>query len=296
MNLNQLYYFQKVAKLQHYHQAARELNISQPSLSRSISNLEEELSITLFQKNGRNIEMTKYGRIFLDHVNRILEEVNIAENKMKSLAGSRSGHIDIGYVFPLAKTYIPRMVRNFLNQEQNHEITFSLTQEITSQLVKDLKSEKYDIIFGSYVPDEPKIEFIPVVNQEMVIITPPGHPLKHKKSLVLEDLLSYPVIGYDRTSGLGQYTHSIYRQNHMTPSIAFETSDENAIASLVAEDFGIGFVAHVESLREYDVEILHLTNVKPYHTVYMAYLKDMPMIPAVRKFIDFVKKTIDKFY
>ena len=43
MNLNQLYYFQKVAQLQHYHQAAKELNISQPSLSRSIANLEEEL-------------------------------------------------------------------------------------------------------------------------------------------------------------------------------------------------------------------------------------------------------------
>lgn len=296
MNLNQLYYFQKIAKLQHYHQAARELNISQPSLSRSISNLEEELGVSLFQKNGRNIELTKYGRIFLEHVNRILEEINIAENKMKSLAGSRSGHIDIGYVFPLAKTYIPRMVRNFLNQEQNHEITFSLSQEITSELIIDLKEEKYDIIFGSYVPDEPKIEFIPVVNQEMVIITPPEHPLKHKSFLVLEDLLSYPVIGYDRTSGLGQYTHSIYRQNHMEPSIAFETSDENAIASLVAEDFGIGFVAHVESLREYDIEILHLTNMKPYHTVYMAYLKDKPMIPAVHKFIDFVKKTIDKIY
>lgn len=296
MNLNQLYYFQKIAKLQHYHQAAKELNISQPSLSRSISNLEDELGVSLFQKNGRNIELTKYGRIFLEHVNRILEEINIAENKMKSLAGSRSGHIDIGYVFPLAKTYIPRMVRNFLNQEQNHEITFSLSQEITSQLIVDLKAEKYDIIFGSYVPDEAKIEFIPVVNQEMVIITPPEHPLKHKSSLVLEDLLSYPVIGYDRTSGLGQYTHSIYRQNHMEPSIAFETSDENAIASLVAEDFGIGFVAHVESLREYDIEILHLTNMKPYHTVYMAYLKDKPMIPAVRKFIDFVKKTIDKIY
>ena len=59
---------------------------------------------------------------------------------------------------------------------------------------------------------------------------------------------------------------------------------------VVAEDFGIGFVAHVESLQAYDVEILHLSNVKPYHTVYMAYLKNMPMIPAVRKFIEFNKR------
>ena len=91
MNLNQLYYFQKVAQLQHYHQTAKELNISQPSLSRSIA--EEELGVSLFQKNGRNIELTKYGSIFLEHVNRIIDEIKIAENKMKSLAGSSSGHI-----------------------------------------------------------------------------------------------------------------------------------------------------------------------------------------------------------
>ena len=82
----------------------------------------------------------------------------------------------------------------------------------------------------------------------------------------------------------------------MKPSIAFETPDENAIASLVAENFGIGFVAHVESLRDYNVEILHLANVKPYHTVYMAYLKNSIMLPSVQNFIDFVKKTIDRFY
>lgn len=296
MNLNQLYYFQKVAQLQHYHQAAKELNISQPSLSRSIANLEEELGVSLFQKNGRNIELTKYGSIFLEHVNRIIDEIKIAENKMKSLAGSSSGHIDIGYVFPLAKSYIPRLVRSFLNQQENHEITFSLSQEITKNLIADLKNEKYDVVFGSLVADEPEIEFVPVVNQEMVIITPPEHPLKYKKKLVLEDLLDYPVIGYDKTSGLGRFTNSIYKQNHIKPSIAFESSDENAIASLVAEDFGIGFVAHVESLQAYDVEILHLSNVKPYHTVYMAYLKNMTMIPAVRKFIEFTKETIDIFY
>lgn len=290
MNLNQLYYFQKVAQLQHYHQAATALNISQPSLSRSIANLEDELGIPLFKKNGRNIKLTKYGQIFLEHVNRILEEIKVAETKMKALSNASGGHIDIGYVFPLAKSYIPHMVRNFLNTEQNKDVTFSLNQDITKKLISGLKSEKYDIIFGSYVPDEPEIEFIPIINQEMVIITPVGHPLKNKKPIILEDLLDYPVIGYDHTSGLGRFTNSIYRQNHMKPSIAFETPDENAIASLVAEDFGIGFVAHVESLRDYNVEILHLANVKPYHTVYMAYLKNSIMLPSVQNFIDFVKK------
>jgi DNA-binding transcriptional LysR family regulator len=163
-------------------------------------------------------------------------------------------------------------------------------------MIRGLKNEKYDVIFGSYVEDEPDIQFVPILNQEMIIITPVGHPLSKKEQVSIHDLEHYPLIGYDRTSGLGRFTSRTYTSYTLHPNIICESPDENAIASLVAEDFGIGFVAHVESLQAYDVEILHLSNVKPYHTVYMAYLKNMPMIPAVRKFIEFTKETIDIFY
>ena len=76
---------------------------------------------------------------------------------MKSLAGSSSGHIDIGYVFPLAKSYIPRLVRSFLNQQENHEITFSLSQEITKNLIADLKNEKYDVVLVLSLPMNRKL-------------------------------------------------------------------------------------------------------------------------------------------
>ena len=67
MTLNQLTYFQKIAELEHFSRAAEELNISQPSLSRSIDTLEQELGLPLFEKQGRNVILTKYGRIFLEH-------------------------------------------------------------------------------------------------------------------------------------------------------------------------------------------------------------------------------------
>ena len=89
MTLNQLEYFQKVATLQHFRQAAELLKISQPSLSRSMSLLEEELGLMLFEHQGRNVVLTKSGRVFLEHVNRILEEVHIAEHKMKQLSAGK---------------------------------------------------------------------------------------------------------------------------------------------------------------------------------------------------------------
>ena len=135
MTLNQLEYFQKVATLQHFRQAAELLKISQPSLSRSMSLLEEELGLMLFEHQGRNVVLTKSGRVFLEHVNRILEEVYIAEHKMKQLAGS-GGHIDIAYVFPLANYYIPHTVRSFLDIDRNKHVTFNFNQTHTADMIQ----------------------------------------------------------------------------------------------------------------------------------------------------------------
>lgn len=289
MTLNQLLYFQRVAKSQHFRQAAAKLNISQPSLSRSMASLEEELDIILFERTGRNVHLTKYGRIFLEHVDRILNEVNLATERMRQLSGNE-GHVDIAYVFPLAGSYIPHMVRRFLQKEKNSNVTFSFHQSHTHEMLEGLKADRYDVIFGSYVENEPDIQFVPIINQKMVVITPPRHPLLEKADIRLNDLERYPVIGYDRTSGLGKFTNRLYQSHNLSPDIICESPDENAISALVAEDFGIALVADVELIRERDVCILRLSDADFTHTVYMAYKKDHYLISAVKNFIQFIRK------
>ena len=289
MSLNQLLYFRQVARSQHFRLAAEQLNISQPSLSRSISNLEEELGVLLFERQGRTVTLSKYGKIFLEHTDKILSEVKIAEERMKKLSGN-AGHVDIAYVFPLAERYIPHTVRRFLSKAKNKDITFNFHQSHTGEMIKGLKEETYDVIFGSYVENEPDIQFVPIIRQEMIIITPIGHPLSLKEKVCLRDLENYPLIGYDKTSGLGKFTNQIYNSYSVNPNITCESPDENAIASLVAENFGIAFVANVDTLRHFPLERLLLSDVSLFHTVYLAYLKDHYQIPAVKNFISFIKK------
>ena len=77
MTLNQILYFQKVARLENYHQAAEELYISQPSLSRSMAVLESELGVALFEKKGRGVTLTKAGQLFLEHADRIIHRQSL---------------------------------------------------------------------------------------------------------------------------------------------------------------------------------------------------------------------------
>ena len=75
MNLNHLQYFRVLAKLEHYTQAAEQLSITQPSLSHAISTLEKELGTYLFEKQGRNVRLTKYGRVFQTNVENCVVEI-----------------------------------------------------------------------------------------------------------------------------------------------------------------------------------------------------------------------------
>ena len=289
MTLNQLGYFYQAAVLQHFNQAAEKMNISEPSLSRSISSLEDELGVTLFEKRGRNVILTKAGEIFLENATQISDDVKRAENKMHHLA-TDGGHIDIAYVSPLAREYIPRTVRNFLSLEQNKNITFNFNQDITSVNIEGLKKGAYDLIFGSYSANEPNIEFVPIIKQEIVAILPTGHPLSRKEALQAADFADYQVLGYNRHSGLGKYTRSFFKEHGIAPNFICESPDENGIASLVAQGFGIALVADVDTIYRDEICIRPLISSESFsHTVYMGYMRGKYQLPAVQRFIAFVR-------
>ncbi|MBR5637623.1 MAG: LysR family transcriptional regulator [Pseudobutyrivibrio sp.] len=288
MTLNQLTYFYEAAKLQHFNQAAEKLHISEPSLSRSIGALESELGVVLFEKTGRNVVLTKTGDIFFEHVDKILREVNQCDRKMHQLSGT-GGHIDLAYVAPLAGSFIPNMCRAFLLEEKNQNVTFNFHQDITSKNIEGLKAGNYDIIFGSFVKDEPNINFIPIMQQELVVIIPKGHPLEEQALIEARAFGEYPVLGYTRTSGLGRLTRDFFTQNDVEPNFICESPDENGIASLVAANFGIALVADVQSIHRDDVTIRKLSTEQYLsHTVYMAYIKGRYQMPAVKRMIDFI--------
>jgi DNA-binding transcriptional LysR family regulator len=287
MTLSQLEYFYQAAKTQHFNKAADNLSISQPSLSRAISSLENELGIVLFERVGRNVALTKAGQIFLEHTEKILDDIAIAERKMHQLACS-GGEISIAYVSPLSTRFIPQAVKAFVSKEGNEGITFNFYQDISSQNIVGLKNGKYDIIFGAKDVNEISIRFIPLMKQEMVIITSLEHPLADQGDLSIRELANYPVIGYDRISGLGGYTNRLYKNVGIKPEIVCECSDENSIQALVREQFGIALVARVDILNEKYLKIHHVSDADLVHYVNVVWLKNHYLMPATKRFIDFM--------
>lgn len=293
MTLQQLYYFQAIAELQHYNKAAEKLHVTQPSLSKAMANLEEELGIALFEKRGRNVALSKYGAMFLSHVERIIEEKELAEREVKQLVDATTGHIDIAYITPIAQYYIPRLVRQFLSREENQHVTFTFTQSYTDRMLEGLKHNEFDVIFGS-MADEDNLEFIPIIKEELVVIVPAGHPLADKKSIELSEIEECSHITYSEQSAMGKYVRKIFKSNHIQMHIVCEASDEAAIGALVAEQFGVAYVALTweikELVRKGKVKKIKVEGQEKYRRIYMIYEKDKYQIPAVKNFIRYVKE------
>ena len=101
MNLSQLQYFRTLAKEEHYTRAAQILSITQPSLSHAIAQLEQELGTRLFEKKGRNVVLTRYGKIFLPYVEESLKVLEEGVQRTKELNGSKEGMIHLASSIPL---------------------------------------------------------------------------------------------------------------------------------------------------------------------------------------------------
>ena len=181
MTLNQLRYFRVLAKTEHYTKAADALAISQPSLSRAIALLEEELGVLLFNRRGRNVVLTDAGRALLRYVEAGLDTLDAGAAAMRAF---RSGaeRVSIGSITPVVNTYLPRMLAAF-RAEANSKACFDIRVDQTERLLAGLKAGMYDMVFCSYQPGEAGLQFTPVVELPFVVAMRKDDPLAACRSI-----------------------------------------------------------------------------------------------------------------
>lgn len=233
MNLSQLYYFRKLAELQHYTRAAKELFITQPTLSGSISSLEQELGVSLFQKAGRNVELTKYGSEFLEYVNASLEQLDKGIAIMKGYSGEGDGGtIDIGCIVTLQSDYLPRLLKLYLSSN-DHETVFDINQRPSQELIAGIYEGKHDVAFCACDGSETGIQKIPVAEQLLVVSMNPDSPLAAKPFLTPEDLIGQSIISYREEVPLGASVKRLL-DSCGVENVRYSYEDESILAGLAA--------------------------------------------------------------
>lgn len=287
MNLSQLYYFAKLSEMQHYANAAKELYITQPSLSHAIKSLEAELGAPLFEREGRRMKLTPLGRAFAEHVKRGLREIDKGVALAQEYNGKLSGTVNIGAIYTVQGDYLPMLLRDY-HAQYGQTVKFNLFQGFSTPLVEALERDEYDVAFTAKVPNKPDLCFEHVVSHQLVAFVAPSNPIAHLKSVSLGDLRGRLVYTYRRGTPIGENVNDALEEFGV--SAVQEYEDEISLGGMVqADPRVVGLATLSIGLKSFsDIVIIPIEDIpQDYHRIYMVYKRDAFRNRAVESFIEF---------
>jgi LysR family transcriptional activator of glutamate synthase operon len=244
MELRQIQYFIAVAEREHMTEAALALHVAQSAVSKQIANLEAELGVQLFIREGRNIRITPIGKIFLNHAKAAVRAIANAKQEIEEFLDPERGTVRVGFPSSLAAHTLPTIISAF--REQHPQIGFQLRQGSYSRLVEAVKQGEINLaLLGPIPTDEKYIEGKILFLEQIVALIPDNHPLAKAKSLHLGDLRNDPFVLFSPGFILRNIVIQACRQLGFTPSISFEGEDIDAIKGLVASGLGVTLLPEV---------------------------------------------------
>lgn len=286
MTLQQLKYFQTLAYILHYTRASEALHIAQPSLSYAISELERELGVKLFAKEGRHISLTQDGKNFLPYVQKALDLIAEGVEKLDHSAEKEGNVVKLAYVYSISADFIPQLISKLHYSQQGSNITFNFAQELSQGVLEMIEKGEADLGFSMYT--SPKVEAVPILSQHLFLVVGNKHPLAQAKRVSTQDFIKEPIIVLDRNSNLRSMVDRIYDQANAVPNIAFEVKECNAALQFVARGLGISILPLVPAIEAIPVKYIPIPELAYKRFVYLIWSKTANLHTAakfVRKFI-----------
>ena len=258
MELQQLEYFRVVARTQHVTQAAEELAMTQPALSRAMSRLERDLGVALFDHRGRSVRLNRYGQAFLRHVERALAAIEEGRRELVDLADRDAGVIAFGFAHALGTTVVPDLIASF--RQQYPRARFQLLQNASHIILEELEAGDVDLALVSPVPPtSERIESIELASEELFLVVPHDHRFAKRKSVRLSELRDDTFVCLREGYGLRTLTDLFCEQAGFAPKIAFEGEEIATLRGLVTVGLGVAIIPAASSPAESTPPQLHIS-------------------------------------
>lgn len=272
MTIKQLEYFYTVAALQSYTAASKQLYVAQSALSSAIRNLEDELSITLFIADGRNIKLTDSGRVLMELTKDILASFDMFSNKAHAIAEQDFGQLRIG-IPPLIDSLI---LNEFLSEfcEQHPNIQVSVIVEGARNVQQRVLS--HDLNFGFCMePVSHDLTSVPFFDSTLVAVMSPENPLAAGSRLTVKMLRNEQLLVLGTEHEIFYYIDRLFREQNTPLNVRLTSSNISFIISLVRKNLGITlqqkFIA--ESFQSGDIVCRQVKGLDKSVRVYLVHPK-----------------------
>nr|WP_295975031.1 LysR family transcriptional regulator [uncultured Bacillus sp.] len=282
----QLEYFRVVAKTEHFRKAAEILALSQPALSRSITKLEEELGITLFDRTGRTVKLNQFGRLFLKRVEKGLNEIALGVEELNQLKNPYTGTVSLAFLPILGIKVLPDIIRYFNKSYPSVEIC--LYQYKIAESVERLLSREVDVCLITRIKEHSKIMWHPLFDEELFLYVPAHHHLADRNSVSLSELSGENFIGFKKGLGMRDVIDGFCAQAGFSPAVQFEGEDVPTLAGLVSAGLGVTIIPAFHGISSDRIKQLCISEPYCYRKIGIAWLAGTELQPSAELFRNFV--------
>jgi LysR family cys regulon transcriptional activator len=253
MNLQQLRYFNEIVRRGlKISDAADALYTSQPNISKQIKQLEQELGIEIFVRNGKRVvAVTEPGKAILDIARRILHDTENLRQVGQEFHSQDSGPLTIATTHTQARYILPTVVKRFVGRYP--KVKLGLHQGNPTQIAEQVLNGEADVAIATEgLTQYDGLVTLPCYEWHHCVVVPPKHPLLDETKLTLAKIAQYPIITYDSAfSGRGKINEA-FESAGIEPSIALTAIDADVIKTYVELGLGIGILAEIAFVPERD--------------------------------------------
>jgi len=291
MELRQIKYFIEVARREHITEAADYLHIAQSAVSRQILNLEMELGVRLFIREGRNVRLTPVGRLFLERMEQAIQVIEKAKREIEESLDPKQGTIRIGFPSSMAAYVLPTVVSEF--RELYPDVKFQLRQGSYRHLIETVIKGDIDLALLGPVPEgDNRIQGHVLFLENLVALLPSRHPLAGESSIRLQQLSEDTFVLFPKGFVLRTMVDNACQSSGFQARVSFEGEDIDAIKGLVAAGLGVSLVPEITLIDSVPRTTARVPVIEPFvtRTVGVITPADRELLPTEQLFLKFLKQ------
>ena len=289
MDIQHLKYFVEVAKQRNFTKASQILLVSQPSISKMIKSLEDELKVTLLDRSERKIKLTDAGGIVYEQALNILQSVEDVYASVNELVQVKKGTVKLGLMPTTGVLLFPTILAGF--KKEYPQIDIQMLEYSAKQL--NHKVEQGEIDVGITVrPDNPQIfGNIPLFSEELVVLVDREHWLAERESVRLSDLKNESFILLTEEFVLHDVVTQACKLSGFEPTVTFKSSMWDLIGEMVATKLGISLIPRsmVSRFDHRKVKSISITDPPIEWELVLIYRKNKYLSFATREFIQYIQ-------
>ncbi|MDY0812972.1 LysR family transcriptional regulator [Kitasatospora purpeofusca] len=286
MDLLQLRHFQAVARFEHISRAAEELNVAQPSLSRTIARLEAELGSPLFDRQGRRIRLNQYGAVFLRHVDRALSELDDGRRALREARETGLGRVGVASETLLT---VAHLMGSFRAAFPGAEVR--LFQSNVEEMDRQLRAGEVDFCVASQPLTAANLDSVELLREEVLLAVPRGHWLDGRESVTIAEIADEPFVTTRRGNWQRALLERLFATEGLTPRLSCEGDEPGASQDMISTGLGIGLIPAMSRLAGTDSHVpvawVHVAAPNCYRVLNLVWNRDAYQSEAARRFREF---------